>query len=279
MARVQDILLALEGSASSERAIDLGITIARELPASLVGLAIVDEPEIRAGEATSIGGASYKRERDATLVADAHCMAEQWLASFTARCAKAGVSARVLEVRGVPAQAILSELSRHDLTMLGRDVNFRFATEEHDAATRDLILRRAGKPVLLVPEPCLGGDPVLIAYDDSLAARRALDSFAASGLAGTRPLHVAAMDDDGAIAWQLAEQGRKRLEELGYAASIHNIVSTLSIAEALLERRAQLGAGLIVLGAYTRSRLSRLLWGSVTAEMLTKSPVPLFLHY
>jgi nucleotide-binding universal stress UspA family protein len=189
------------------------------------------------------------------------------------------VSARVLELRGVPAETILGELARHDLTVLGRDVNFRFATEEHDVATRDVILRRAGKPVLLVPDPCLDGEPVLIAYDGSLAARRALDSFATSGLARGRPLHVAAVHDDGAIAWELAEQGRLRLRELDLAATTHNIVSMLSITEALLEKRKQLGAGLMVLGAYTRSRFSRLLWGSVTAQMLAKTPVPLFLHY
>ena len=42
---IKDILVCLEGSASSDRATDLAIEIARELSARLMGLAIVDEPQ------------------------------------------------------------------------------------------------------------------------------------------------------------------------------------------------------------------------------------------
>ncbi len=52
-----DILVCLEGSACSASAIDVAIGFARDLGATLVGLAIVDEPDIVAGAATSIGRA------------------------------------------------------------------------------------------------------------------------------------------------------------------------------------------------------------------------------
>jgi nucleotide-binding universal stress UspA family protein len=119
----------------------------------------------------------------------------------------------------------------------------------------------------------------LMAYDGSPAARRALHGFAASGLAREQPIHVATVGDDGALAWETAEAGCRLLREHGVAATAHNIVSTLSVADALLDRRQKLGAGLMVLGAYTRSRFSRLFWGSVTQEILQKTVVPLFMHY
>ena len=68
---IKEALVCLESSASSEAATRLAITIANESQARLVGLAIVDEPDIRAGAATGIGGASYKHERDESLLADA----------------------------------------------------------------------------------------------------------------------------------------------------------------------------------------------------------------
>ena len=60
---------------------------------------------------------------------------------------------------------------------------------------------------------------------------------------------------------------------------MHNLVPPGSVAEALLARREKLDAGLMVLGAYTRSRFARMLWGSVTQEIVEKTVVPLFLHY
>jgi nucleotide-binding universal stress UspA family protein len=277
---IKDILVCLEGSSSSVCATEVAIALGRELGATLVGLTIVDEPDIVANEATGIGGSSYKHQRDEALLADAALHARQWLDAFADRCRNAGVAARTSELRGRPAATILDELGHHDLTVLGRDVNFRFETEEDDARTRDRILRRAGKPVIVVPEALVESRPnALIAYDDSAAAKRALRAFADSGMARDRSLHVAAMNDDGATAWETASRGCALFAELGLTATAHNLVSTRSVAETMLELRNKLDAGLIVLGAYTRSRFSRLLWGSVTEEMLAKTVVPLFLHY
>ena len=277
---VKQILVCLEGSSSSVCATEVAIAMARDLGATLVGLAVVDEPDILSNEATGFGGSSYKHDRDQALLADAHEHARAWLEAFADRCSNAGVVAQTSELTGRPAATILDELARYDLTVLGRDVNFRFETEERDARTRDLILRRAGKPVVVVPEAVVESRPnVLIAYDGSPAARRALRSFADSGLGRDRALHVAAMDDDGAIAWEMATRGCQALAELGLIAAPHNLVSTRSIADAMLDLRAKLDAGLIVLGAYTRGKMSRLLWGSVTEQMLGKTVVPLFVHY
>jgi nucleotide-binding universal stress UspA family protein len=56
-------------------------------------------------------------------------------------------------------------------------------------------------------------------------------------------------------------------------------VSVLPIADALVEARARLGAGLMVMGAYTKSAFSELIWGSVTRELVEKTRVPLLLQH
>jgi len=276
-----DILICLEGSVSSASAISVAIAIARSIRASLVGLAIVDEPDIVAGAATSIGGASYRKDRDTALLEDAHAKAREWLDGFTARGRAAGVSVRTLELVGQPAETILQEMQQHDVLLFGRDVNFRFETQEHDRYTRDRILRRAGKPIIIVPEnPAPAGAAVMITYDGSTAATRALRSFAASGLARARRIHVATVDDDGSNAFEIARQGCHLLQsESGIVAEPENVVSAESIADALLARRAKLDAGMIVLGGYIPSPLARLVWGSVTHAILRDTVVPVFLHY
>jgi len=275
-----EILVCLEGSASTARAVDVAMALARALPATLVGLAIVDEPDIVAGAATSIGGASFRKQRDAALLEDAHGQAVAWLAAFVARGRAAGISVRALELAGRPAERILEQVPSHDLVMLGRDVNFRFETQETDRYTRDRILRRAGKPVIVVPEtPAPAGAAAMIAYDGSPAATRALSSFARCGLARDRDVHVATVDDDGATAFEIATRGCQLLGKLGVRAVPENVVSTESTTRALLARCAALGAGWIVLGGYVPSPLARLVWGSVTHDLLEHTAVPVFLHY
>jgi nucleotide-binding universal stress UspA family protein len=278
---IKEALVCLESSASSEAATRLAIAIADDFKAHLVGLAIVDEPDIRAGTATGIGGSSFKHERDETLLADARVRAADALALFERRCREANVEARTLEVVGRPASSILAEMERHDLTIIGRDANFRFETESDDTATREAILHRAAQPVLLVPEGAEApiGSTVVVAYDGSRAAKRAIASFAESGLARSRNVHVATVDDSGEQAWELAMAGVKALAESGVAAVPNNLVSAQSNVEALFAFAKEIGAGLMVMGAFAHSRLAHLFHGSVTRGLVERTTIPLYLQH
>ena len=278
---IKSVLVCLEGSSSADSATRLAIDVARTCAARLAGLAIIDEPDIRAGAAMGIGGSSFKHERDDALVADARKHAADWIALFERRCREAGVPAQGLEVVGRPADSILEEMDGHDLTVFGRDANFRFETERDDLQTRDAILHRATRPVLVVPdvaEPVLGST-VLIAYDGSNAAKRALTSFGNSGLAQGRTIHVATVDDNGARAWEMANRGVQMLAPLGIPASVHNIVSLLSNVDSLFALATELKAGLMVMGAFAHSRLRNLFAGSATHGLVEKSPIPLYLQH
>jgi nucleotide-binding universal stress UspA family protein len=279
---IKQILVCLEGSPSTEAATRLSIEFGRELGAALVGLAIVDEPDIRAGAAVGIGGASFKHERDEALVADAHANATEWLREFERLCREAGIDARALEVVGRPVDSILHEMGTRDLTVMGRDANFKFETEPEDSGTRDAILHRASGPVLVVPEDVIDhrlSKTVVIAYDGSGAAKRALGSFAGSGLARGRAVHVATVDDNGAEAYEMASRGVLALRAMGVDAKPNNIVSPLSNVDALFKFAEELGAGLMVMGAFARSRVASFFRGSATQGIVERTKIPLFLQH
>jgi nucleotide-binding universal stress UspA family protein len=278
---LKNILVCLEGSPSTTAAVRLAIDAAKPLEAHLIGLAIVAEPDIRAGTPTSIGGSAFKQERDDTLVAEAHKHAADAIALFERRAREGGVPARSLEIVGRPVDAILDEMSTRDLTVLGRDANFKFEIEQEDTQTRDAILHRASTPVLLVPEtaaPTLGG-AVLVAYDGSGAAKRALASFAGSGLARGREIHVVTIDDNGAVAWEMANRAVESLKAADIPAKGHNIVSLLTNQEVITKLATEINAGLIVMGAFTRSRLRELFAGSVTRSLVETTEIPLYLQH
>jgi nucleotide-binding universal stress UspA family protein len=276
------ILVCLEGSLSSEAATRMSIELALTCGARLAGLAVIDDPDIRAGMVTGIGGASFKHARDQTLMADARKHADDWVALFERRCREAGVLARGLEIVGRPADSILDEMVSHDLTVIGKDANFRFETEVDDVRTREAILRRATGPVLLVPESAAAklGRVVIVAYDGSGAAKRALTSFANSGLASSREIHVATVDDSGAQAWEMADRAVQMLASAGIPAKPHNVVSLLSNVDALFELAAKLGAGLMVMGSFAHRRLRDMFFsGSVTHDLVEKSTIPLYMQH
>ena len=291
----RSLLIGLEGSAGTDRAITFALEIASgagagtgagagpDAGATLVGLAIIDVPDITAGSAMGIGGASYKRERDQILIADARQQARDLEQSFLDRCARMAVPARVLEATGKPAETILAEMQHHDLVLLGRDGNFRFETETvegRDGHTLDVVLHRASRPVIVVPENELPtGRAALLAYDGSLAADRALRAFTASGLAQGRALHVVTINASGAVAWEVASEAVETLKNLGYPAELHNVVSTLSMAEALVATAASVSAGLVVMGAFAHSRMRHLFRGSMTQQLVESTTIPLFLTH
>jgi nucleotide-binding universal stress UspA family protein len=270
-----EILVCLDGSANAARAVEVSIDLARSLPAGLVGLAIVDEPE-RAGERSGDPGGDAG---DPLPRRSLPRRARTWLTSFTARGRAAGVAVRTLDATGTPADLILAEVPRRDLTVIGRDAN-RFALRDHDRFFRDRILRRAGRPIVVVPERLASaGRAVVVAYDGSPAAIRALRSFADLRLARSREIHVVTVDPDGARALDTATRGCALLGQLGIRAIPDHLAASESPAAALLARSLRLRAGLIVVGGYIPSPRTRPVWGSVTHEVVEQAVVPVFLHY
>ncbi|HVU52526.1 MAG TPA: universal stress protein [Polyangia bacterium] len=277
---LKTILVGLEGSTGTARATELAVALAKTDGASLVGLAIVDEPAITAGAAMGIGGSSYKHERDEQLLLEARQQARDAEQRFLAQARAAGVEARVAEITGKAAETLLVELEHHDLGLLGRYANFSFETEATDLRTWDTVVHGATKPLIVVPEgPLARGPNAVLAYDGSLAAKRAMRLFVECGLHRGRVLHIVTINDSGAVAWELATKAAESLGEMGVAAEVHNVVSVLPVADALLEVAAKVDAGLIVMGAFAHSRLRNLFRGSVTQQLVEKTTVPLFLTH
>ena len=277
---IKDVLVCLEGSPSTEAATKTALQMVKAHSAQLCGLTVIDEPQIRAGAATGIGGASYKHERDEALLAEARQSAAKFLGAFDRQCRAANVVAETRQLVGSAASTILREMQAFDISVMGRDANFHFETEDQDPATRRYILHRSSKPTVLVPAT---GQPIwqraLVAYDGSSAAKRAIASFTDSGLGHGLELHVATVDNDGAVAWEMASRAVEELKRRGFEATLHNVVSLQSIPDALLETATKVNAELMVMGAYPGSRIRERVWGSVTTDLIERTTISLFLQH
>lgn len=281
---IKNILVCIDGSASSEETTLAAIKIARERNATLVGMAIGHEPGSQPGTHAGIHGSSIDRRWTSLRPVDAHAHAAMLLATFERRCLSARVAVRVLEIVPRSPEDIIAEIERHDLTLIGHEANFRFESKGDHRTTREKILRRISRPVVLIPDDATGvsdplGPTVLVAYDGGPAAVRALASFVASGLGESRDVHVATVGDDGEKAMETAMHAVENLRASGIEATPHGIVSALPDSDALVEFGAKLGAGLVVMGAFARSHIKEMFSGSLTRALVAGSPTPIYLQH
>lgn len=271
------ILIGLDGSAYSDVAVELGIRWAKRFNALLVGLGIVDEPTICQREAVPLGGASYKRERDEQLLADGRRKVEDFLERFGAQCAAAGVAYQEVEDVGLPYEEILRESHRYDLVLLGHETHFHFETSDRADQTLWHVLRSESRPVVIAPAELHPGKSVVVAYNESPQADRALQAFQTSGLDFDEEVHIICVDADEGKAAREAERAVEFLRPHGIRAVAVGRKPAGSVAQTILDEARARQARLLVMGACGHSRLREVLLGSVAKTVLRGSTVPVLL--
>ncbi len=178
---------------------------------------------------------------------------------------------------GLPYEEILRESERYDLVLLGHEGHFRLGTEDLPDETLWNVLKRGPRPVVIAPPKPSAGSSVVVAYNGSLQADRALQSFQPSGLDLREEVCILTTGDDREEA---ARQAARAVEFL----SLHRIKAVTralgpvdSVSQAILDEVRQRNARLLVMGAYGHSTVREFLLGSTTKAVLKESPVPVFL--
>ena len=145
------------------------------------------------------------------------------------------------------------------------------------------LLFESGRPVLVVPNGYareISFDHVLIGWDGSTSAARAVwDSIPLLRLAKTIEIVTVTGEKDlsqvpaaNTLAPMLSFLGRK------VAVSILALDGG-TVAGTIKNHATRTGAGLVVQGAYGRSRWREFVLGGVTREMLGDSPLPLLMSH
>ena len=149
----------------------------------------------------------------------------------------------------------------------------------------DLVTLRAGAPVMLVPEKSPMdkiGARILVAWDGSAPAARAVRdampflekaSFVKVFAVDPKPGISGLGDLPGAdLAHHLASHGVNAEAE-------HSSSGGVRIGDILLNKATDMGADMIVTGAYGRSRIGELILGGVTDTMMSSMTVPVLMSH
>ena len=174
-----------------------------------------------------------------------------------------------------PARFILKQSRCADIVVTGGH-SPAFSDAFASASPKDLVMQ-TGRPLLVVPDGCdwLDLRSVLVAWKDTAEARRAIvDSLPLLRLA--KDVTVAEIPEEGdgraalqsqigdVVAW-LARHGIVATERVGERKREGGATATLD------EIAGDVGAGLIVAGAYGHSRFRELILGGMTQHLMTQS--------
>lgn len=258
------ILVHLDGEPGALQRVELAAGLARRTDALLIGSAAgapVAQPRFAPAGAW-IPGLVAQEEEMRRVLQDLH---DRFLAA--AGPMAGGWRAGILE----PTLFLASQARAADLLVVGASQSNPACSPL--AADAGRLVVSAGRPVLVVPPGLADCDfgCAVVAWKDTREARRAL----IDGLPLLRltkrvvVVHVALEPDQAGLADVVGQLGRH-----GCPAEALTIRDSDDAVPALLMDTARdEGAGLIVSGAYGRSRQREWLLGGVTRELLTSSPV------
>lgn len=154
----------------------------------------------------------------------------------------------------------------------------------HDSAANtilDSLLFQANKPILLVPGtmPRNFGQHIAVAWQaECIAAERAVAAL--NGLLLGAKHTTILTGDRGVISSSPPESLLHRLSEAGKPATMrHFPLDGQHVGKALLTEARQIGADLLVMGAYEHIWLREFIFGGATIEILRAFDLPVLIHH
>lgn len=213
--------------------------------------------------------------------ADAAVRAERTEERFHDTLRMQGISGDWRLVDGPDTNEVVALAKSVDLVIVGQYSRQANGSGFHP----DEVATACGRPLLIVPyagEFASVGEKVLIAWDGTREATRALNDALPLIESAKDATVMTVLAKEGQFAQaQLALRGVVgHLERHGVTARAEKTLrGDMAVSDLLLSRAADLGADMIVAGAYHHSQLREALTGGVSRELLRHMTVPVLMSH
>jgi len=269
---IESILVGTDGSRAAAAAESYAAALAARMRARLAGLSVVEESQYRVSdEGLGLPPRPVEGlEGWLKMRADAACQ------RLTECGRAAGVAVVCENAAGIPDDRIVERAQQAGLLVLGRDgehADFRTALI---GSTVDAAIRKTHKPAVVVPAGAELAGPVVLAFDGSPGSRIAAKLTVELANRLSEPVHVFVDSKDKGRAAARFDEVRRLLG--GLAVPVRETASTLGRPDVkIIDAAREAGAGLIVMGAFGRSRITEFFLGSNSAAVIRNSPVAVLL--
>ncbi|MCX8044253.1 MAG: universal stress protein [Desulfobacterota bacterium] len=275
---IKSILLPTDGSPNSKTAVQYGIYCAELFDAEIIGLHVID---IRALEGPflsdisgSLGFSPYQNylpkfqeilERRADLI----------LEEFQRQCSEKNIVPRLKKHIGIIANIIADEAKKTDLVVIAQHGEHEKWSSGLLGSTSESVVRKSPRPVLVTPGIFRTFSRILIAYDGGIESNKALKIACELFSGKTFSLNAVYVTNND----ERADELQTEIEEFSNPYKIEMQYTRLQgdAGREILAYATAHNIDLIIMGAFSHSRIHDLILGGTTAYILRRSPIPVLL--
>lgn len=279
---IKRILVPTDGSENSLTAADYAISIARLFNASIKGL-FVKDVKVLTGPlihdiGTSIGGMVPYGTFNQTIREMLESQADAALNLVEGKCSQAGATFSREIREGVVSHEIVKSADDCDLISMGRMGAHAAWRDVFLGTNVEFVVRQTHKPVLITPSEFKPFSRMLIAYDGSSFADKALRSGAEIAQAMKLPITVVCVADKKGEASETLSKVKTFLGN--YKLTVNTVAKEgIDHAKGIMElcNDEDEKFDILVMGAYGHSRLQEMILGSTTVRVMRSTNCPILL--
>lgn len=278
------VLVCVDGSLQSNYACDYGINIAKTLKLPLVFLNVIEHSHLpkQFNLAGNIGIGSQEKllnelsVNEATQSKTSIALGKKMLQEFSSLAKEQGIQTVQTLQRHGKLEETLEELSSNIQIAI---IPLENSTPHHTSLAIDnhieTIIRTLTIPILLVKSPFTPIHSILMAYDGSDFANKAIQTAIKNPIFPNTKRHIVTVNKEEKIGFQLLTQAVNIFK----TSSIEVFPACLQgdTKEALLSYQKEHTIDLIAMGAYSHNRFRSVLLGSLTSKMILNTTTPLLL--
>ena len=270
---IETVLVATDGSEVAAGAERYGVALSAGLSARISGLSIVED---RGVGGFRVGGLPVSPPPLDALEAFLAARSEAAGRRLAERAREKGVACSCETARGIADDILVERAKQADLVVLGRDGEHAAVRTALPGSTVDGFLRKTTRPAVVVPAGAELAGPILLAFDGSpgsrIAARHAVELAGRLGAA----IHVFVDSKDKGRSAARFDEVRRLLGSA--SVPVREAASTLGRPDAkIVDAAREANAGMIVMGAFGRSRIHEYFLGSNSAAVVRSSPIAVLL--
>jgi nucleotide-binding universal stress UspA family protein len=273
------ILLLLGETASSMSAQQYALRLAQAVQADIAGLAGIDTAHTEALMPGRVGAAAYQAKLQESLRKQADDSRKRLHESFNSECQARGLTFQLLSFEGDPLEELCSAAESQDVVISGHDTAFHGDTWEKLSETISKLVLASPRPMIICPDTLSDTGRILVAYDGSLPAMRAVQLFALLGAGRDRVIQILSVEASHELAARRTAGAASYLRIHGYQVDESPIASRANLAKALRSEIASRKAGVLIMGAYGHRGFREFLFGSTTVALVQDPPCALFLYH
>ena len=273
---IKRILVPTDGSDYAMRGVEYAVMLAERYDAAISGLYVVDvkllEGPFLRDLSASLGTAPYVNyQGNINLILEERGKAA--LGVVSELCKTHGVEVETNMVSGVVHQCIVEQGELCDLIVMGRGGEHSEWLDGLLGSSTEAVARRSSVPVLITESTKPSDGPILVAYDGSSLAKKALRTGADLAQDWNRNLQLLVVGSEKMAG--VLEEAKDYLAD--HAISAECVRADGDAAEQIVAYAGTQNCSFLVMGAYGHSKMRELLLSSTTAFVLNHTPCPVLL--